>query len=87
MKVLISYQMQNLHCTYYKIATCEALLINTKILSLSKKLENYASCKKKKKNSHESKHSFSTFYISLLNFKAVVSIIKKILKWIGPFNR
>ena len=41
--------MQNLQCTFYKIATCEALLINTKILSLSKKLENYASCKKKEK--------------------------------------
>ena len=29
------------------------------------------------KQSHESKHSFSTFYISLPNFKALGSIIKK----------
>ena len=34
----------------------------------SKKLENYASYKK----SHESKHSFSTFYVSLPKFKALV---------------
>ena len=38
-----------------------------------KKLENYVSYKK----SHESKHSFSTFYISLPKFKALGSIIKK----------
>ena len=41
-------------------------------LRFKKKLENYASYKK----SHESKHSFSTFYISLPKFKALGSIIK-----------
>ena len=40
--------MQNLQCSFYKIATCEAFLINTKILSFKKKkLEDYASYKKK----------------------------------------
>ena len=76
-KVLISYQMQNLQCSFYKITTCEAFSINTKILSFLKKLENYASYKKK---SRESKHCFSSFYISLPNFKAFGSIIKKNLK-------
>ena len=32
-KVLMIYQMQNLQCSILKIATCEAFLINTKILS------------------------------------------------------
>ena len=36
LKVLISYQMQILQCSFYKIATCESFLINTKILSFSK---------------------------------------------------
>ena len=36
-KVPISYQMQNLQCSIFKIATCEAFFTNTKILSFSKK--------------------------------------------------
>ena len=46
MKVLISYQMQNLQCFFYKVATCESFLINTKILRFKKKNRNYASYKK-----------------------------------------
>ena len=37
--------MQNLQCSFYKIATYEAFIITTKILTFSKKLENYASYK------------------------------------------
>ena len=74
LKVLISYQMQNLQCSFCKIATCEAFLITTKILSFSKKKSETMH---HTKQSHESKHSFSTFYISLPNFKALGSIIKK----------
>ena len=44
-KVIISCQMQNLLCSIFKIATCEAFLIITKIWNFSKKLENYASHK------------------------------------------
>ena len=72
-KVLISYQIRNLQCSFFKFATCGPFLINTKILSFWMKLENYASYKK----SHESKHSFSSFYISLSKIKALGSIIKK----------
>ena len=35
-KVLISYQMQNFLCSIFIIVTCEAFLINTKILSFFK---------------------------------------------------
>ena len=45
LKVLISYQMQNLQCFFCKIPTCEAFLITTKICFSKKKLENYASYK------------------------------------------
>ena len=75
MKVPISNKLLN---AKFAILFLQAFLINTKILSLSRNLENYASYKKKKKKSHESKHFFSTFYISLPNFKALGSIIKKI---------
>ena len=49
-KVLISYQMQNLQCSFYKIVTCEVFLINTKILSFSKK--NLKTMHHAKKKSH-----------------------------------
>ena len=39
--------MQNLQCSVFKIATCEAFLLNTIILSL-KKIENYMKGKKDK---------------------------------------
>ena len=52
-KVSISYQIQNLQCSIFKIATCEAFLISTKILSFSTKkklkLASYALYKKKSK--------------------------------------
>ena len=65
--------MQNLQCSFYKIATCEAFLINTKIFEFKKKkLENYASYKK----IPPIKTFFSTINISLPNFKALGSIIK-----------
>ena len=60
MNVIISYQMQNLQFSIFKIVTCEAFIINTKILSFfQQKLGHYASYKK----IPWSKHSFSTFYI------------------------
>ena len=45
-KKLWSYQMKNLQCSFLKIATCEAFLINTKILSFSKKTRKLCIIKK-----------------------------------------
>ena len=36
--VLISYQMQKTQCSTFKMATCEAYIINNKIFELNKKL-------------------------------------------------
>ena len=73
-KVLISYQMQNLQCSIFKIATSEAFWINTKknLIFFPKKNSKAMHCTKK---SQESKHSFSTFYISVPNFRALSPII------------
>ena len=64
-KVLISNQMQNLQCSFFKIATCAAFLINTKIRVFEKKkLENYASYKKIPR--------IKTFFFHILHLSSII---------------
>ena len=84
LKILISYQMQNLQCSFYKIATCEAFIITTKILTFSKKLENYAS--------YKTIPRIKTFFIHVLHLSSKFQSFrfnnkKKFLNWNGPLNR
>ena len=78
--------MKNLKCSIFKIATCEAFLINTKKLSFSKKKKKTRKLCIVQNKSHESKHSFYTFYISLPNFRALGPVIKIFYYWIRHLN-
>ena len=62
-KVLISYQMQKMQCSTFKIATCETFFKLTKISSFFKKnLKNYASWKKNTTNKKVLDLPFTSMY-------------------------